>query len=209
VRYAHIWLVAATLLVFGCATTGVTNAPGRPTRVEDPGSPGIVQGLGIESQDIVSMADQMVRDIMATPALAGRAVPPRVIVDGQYFRNESSMPLDKSLITDRLRVALNKAASGKMVFIGRNYADMVEHERELKEEGVVSGGTGVRADKPSGADYRLGGSIRSLDQVSSRTGMSARYFQIVFEMVDLETSAIVWSNLYDVRKAGQDDAIYR
>jgi len=209
VKHMCVGLVCAALLILGCATTGVTNAPGRPTRVEDPSSPGIVQGLGIESQDIVSMADQMVRDIMATPALASRSVAPRVIVDGQYFRNESSMPLDKSLITDRLRVELNRAATGKMVFVGRNYADMVEHERDLKEEGVVSGGTGVHAAKPSGADYRLGGSIRSLDQVDPRTGMRARYFQIVFEMIDLETSAIVWSNLYDVRKAGQSDAIYR
>jgi len=202
-------VIGMLLLLIGCATTGVTNAPGRPTRYEDVGSPGLVQGLGIESQDIVSMADQMVRDIMATPALAGRTVPPRVIVDGEYFRNECSTPLDKSLITDRIRVELNRASAGKMVFIGRNYADMVEQERDLKEQGVVSGGTGVHADKPSGADYRLGGSIRSLDQVNTRTGATAKYYQIVFEMVDLETSAIVWNNLYEVRKAGQDDAIYR
>jgi len=155
------------------------------------------------------MSDQMVRDIMATPALAGRTVPPRVIVDAEYFRNESSMPLDKSLITDRLRVELNRASAGRMVFIGRHLSDMVEQERELKKEGVVSGGTGVHAAQPSGGDYRLGGRIGSLDQVNTRTGASAKYVQITFEMVDLETGAIVWNNLYSVRKSGQPDVLYR
>ncbi len=197
------------LLVVGCATTGVVNAPGRPTRYEDPGSPGLVQGIGIESQDIISVADQMVRDIMKTPAITGRSAPPRVVLDAEYFRNESSTPFDKSLITDRLRVELNRAASGKVTFIGRHYQDMIEKERELKREGYVSPGTGESAAKPAGADYRLGGRIGSLDQVDARTGAKASYFQIVFEMVDLETGAIVWNNMYDFRKSGQDDVLYR
>lgn len=197
------------LLALACATTGVSNAPGRPTTYEDPGSPGSVQGIGIESQDIQSMADRMMRDILAKPALAGRSVPPRAIVDAEYFRNESSSIINKNLITDRLRVELNRAADGRMVFVGRHYADMVEEERELKREGEVSPGTGISASKPAGADYRLAGRIASLDKVNTRTGETSRYHQIVFEMVDLETGIIVWSGMYDLRKSSQDDILYR
>ena len=39
--------------------------------------------------------------------------------------------------------------------------------------------------------------------------MMQRYSQIIFEMVDLETSEIVWSGIYEFGKAAQDDIIYR
>src|SRR5690242_14485318 len=56
----------------------------------DPSSRGPVSGVGIESQDIIGMTDRMVRDMLSNPQLAARSVAPRVIVDDQYFTNESS-----------------------------------------------------------------------------------------------------------------------
>ena len=35
------------------------------------------------------------------------------------------------------------------------------------------------------------------------------FTQVTFEMVDLETGAIAWSNLYEMKKSAQDDIIYR
>jgi penicillin-binding protein activator len=39
--------------------------------------------------------------------------------------------------------------------------------------------------------------------------MIQRYNKIIFEMIDLETAEIVWSNMYELSKAAQDDNIYR
>ena len=78
-----------------------------------------VKGIGTESQDIVSMADAMFRDLLNVPELMNRPTPPRIIVDPKYFRNESSEIIDKALITDRIRVNLLRAAGGRMRFIGR------------------------------------------------------------------------------------------
>jgi hypothetical protein len=96
-----------------------------------------------------------------------------------------------------------------MEFVGRHYADMVTKERELKRQGVVGRGTLPGADAPKGGDYRLGGRITSLDSRDPKTGMMQRYNQIIFEMVDLESSEIVWSGIYDFAKAAQDNIIYR
>ncbi|MCH1932154.1 penicillin-binding protein activator LpoB, partial [Shewanella sp. A25] len=60
--------------------------------------------------------------------------------------------IDKSLITDRIRVGLNRAAAGTIMFIGREYAQMVELERELKDEGKVDVGTTGRTRAQAGAD---------------------------------------------------------
>lgn len=206
-------LALAVLLCMACHgcvyTTRVENAPGRPTVYNDPSTVGPVAGVGIESQDLISMTDKMMRDMLACATLAGRATPPRVIVDAQYFHNEGSSRINKKAITDRLRVSLNRAASGRMVFIGRHYADMVDKERKLKRHGVTDDGTGKQTTAPAGGDYRLGGRITTLDSVQSKTGMASRYHQITFEMVDLESSAIVWSGMYEFKKSAQDDIIYR
>lgn len=200
-------LSVAAMLLAGCQT--VNNAAGTPTTYQDPGTVGTVRGVGIESQDIISMTDQMMRDMLAEPRLANAGQTPNIIIDAEYFYNESSSRLNKNSITDRLRVSLNRAAQGRMQFVGRHYADMVQKERNIKQAGVVDRGTLPSAKAQKGGDYRLGGRITSLDARDPRTGMMSRYNQIVFEMVDLESSEIVWSGIYEFAKTAQDDIIYR
>lgn len=175
----------------------------------DPSVRGPVAGLGIEQQDIVSMADRMVRDILANPTVANRAVAPRIIVDSTYFTNESMQRLNKNLITDRLRTSLNRASNGRMVFVARQNAAMVEEERALKREGATDVGTTGLTRAQAGADYRLTGNIAAMDARDRRTGTMQRFTQITFEMVDLELGTIVWSNEYEIARATTDDVIYR
>ncbi|HLO75109.1 MAG TPA: penicillin-binding protein activator LpoB [Magnetospirillum sp.] len=200
-------VAAAAMLLSACQT--VQNTAGTPTTYTDPGTLGPVKGVGIESQDIIGMTDQMMRDMLAEPRLGNAATPPNVIIDSEYFINESSSRLNRNTITDRLRVGLQRAAQGRMQFVGRHYADMVAAERNLKRQGVVDKGKNPTAAAPKGGDYRLGGRITSLDSRDTRTGMTQRYSQIIFEMTDLETGEIVWSGIYEFAKAATDDVIYR
>lgn len=204
--------VALLFLACGCATTTTTrpgNNRGRPTVYDDPATVGPVGGIGMESQDIISMTEKMMRDMMANPTLAARATPPRVVIDARYFRNESSSIINKSMITDLLRTELTRAANGRIVFLGREYADMIENERTLEQEGVVTGGTQSRTQRAAGWDYRLGGRIASLDSVDAGTGLTSRYHQITFEMVERGTGVIVWNGTYKFKKTAQDDVVYR
>jgi len=206
----NIILIGILPLFSACSTvytTKVDNTRGRATIYDDVSTVGRVAGVGIESQDIASMSDRMMRDILATPVLSARSTPPRVIIDGEYFANESSSRINKNIITDRLRIQLNRAAAGRMFFIGRHYSHMVDRERKAKRQGFVDEGTLGRAKKTAGADFRLGGRISSLD-ARGKKGIS-RFHQIIFEMVELETGVIVWSNIYDFKKTSQEDIIYR
>ncbi len=190
-------------------TTRVDNTAGRPTVYEDPGNTGSVAGVGIESQDVVSMTDRMMRDILATPSIAGRQSPPLVIIDDNYFVNDSSSVINKKLITERLMVSLNRSSQGRIIFIDRNSIGMVQKERELKRTGVVSGGTLSQTVAVAGADFRLTGRIMSLDKAEPGSGKVSRYTQIVFKLIDLETAIPVWANMYEFKKFAQDDIIYR
>lgn len=207
-------LGVSLVLIFistGCAVTQPPNSSGVSTATINPAVPGPVQGVGIEGQDIIMMTDQMMRDMLGTARLvqATGGKPPRVIVDAEFFQNDSSQPINRNLITDRLRVNLNRASAGRITFVGRQYARMVEHERALKRDGKTDIGTLGLTRAQLGSDYRLGGRIASTDQRSIRTGMVQRYTQISFEMIDLESGEIVWSGLYEFARAAADDAVYR
>jgi hypothetical protein len=172
-------------------------------------TPGKVQGVGMESQDIISMSDKMARDLLAQSNLVSRPTPPRIIIDSEYFRNEGTSRVNKNLITDRLRVDLNRAAQGRLLFVGREFVNAVEAERKLKREGVTDQGTVRSTQATAGVDFRLTGRIATSDAVDPKTGMTQRWTQITFELLDLEYGTIVWSNIYDYAKASQDDIIYR
>jgi hypothetical protein len=201
-------VAAVFAMLAGCQSKG-DNVSGMRVVELDPGTRGPVAGVGIEGQDIVSMTDRMIRDMLASPTLAAASRPPQVIVDGEFFENASAQRLNKNAITDRLRVGLNRYSAGRMVFVGRHYAGMVAQERDLKRQGVVDQATTGLTKAQAGADYRLGGRITSIDSRNPTNGMVQRYNQIVFEMVDLERGTLVWTGMYEFARAAQDDIVYR
>lgn len=196
-------------LLSACVTTGVKNTAGQKTVYEDVRTSGAVQGIGIESQDIASMTDKMMRDMLANPMLVGRTPPPRIIIDSEYFTNESSSRINKNMITDRLMIELQRASNGRLLFVGREHVGMVEQERQLKRDGVTDGGTIRHTKATAGADYRLVGRITSSDAVDTNSGLTSRYQQITFQMIDLEYGTVVWGGMYEFKKSAQDDIIYR
>ena len=200
--------IAAGLV--GCVTVP-PNASGFQTININPAIAGPVQGVGIEGQDIISMSDEMMRDMLSNPRLLQQTQgkSPRVIIDAQYFANDSTQPINRNIITDRLRVSLNRASQGRLQFIGRQYASAVESERALKRAGVTDVGTTGMTKATLGADYRLGGRIASIDSRSAKNGMIQRMTQITFEMFDVESSEIVWSGIYTFARVAGDDIVYR
>lgn len=204
-------LCLALTLCGGCTSTvRIGNGErGMPTAYEDPGSPGRVQGVGLESQDIVSMTDSMVRDILSKPELINRKEPARIVIDAEYFLNLSSNMIKKEMLTDRLSAELNRAARGRLVFLARHHKDMVEAERQAEREGAVTQGTQGPTKELYGWDYRLGGQITTLDMIDARSGMASRESQIKFDLVERGSAVIVWSNLYTVKKTAMDDITYR
>jgi PBP1b-binding outer membrane lipoprotein LpoB len=200
------------LALIGCTTTRTrpdNSGSGRATRYESSDTPGRVGGVGLESQDVISITDRMARDILASPQIAARATAPRIVIDSQYLRNESSSEINKNTLTDRLRVGLVRAAQGRIVFLARHQVDNVEDERKLEDEGIVTGGTQGTTKVALGYDFRLGGRITSIDAINPNTSEKSRYHQITFELIERGSGQIMWANNYEFRKTAQDDTVYR
>lgn len=200
--------LCAVAALTGCTTTNPETVAVAP-RDLDPASPGVVRGIGIESDDIVSMTDKMMRDILSTAIFANSPSPPQIALDSVNFRNDSSQTINKDLIINRLRVALNRSAGGRMTFINTGYRGAAEKERSLKRAGKVDVGTTGLTMAQAGADYMLGGTIASLDSRDPRTGYMQRYMQITFELFDTERGSVVWSNMYEFQRGARDDVVYR
>ena len=201
----HCFIVVAVTIMAGCASYQPAVSP-----IEvDPSRPGPVAGVGIEGHDVINMTDQMIRDMLNSPVLGNRAVPPQVIIDGSNFSNRGSQRIDKDIIVDLLRVNLNIAAQGSMVFVGTMYRNAVQSEKALMEAGVVDGGTIAHSAKMAGGDFKLGGTIRTITGRSPTTGMVQQYNQITFEMFDLQRGTVVWAKPYKFTRASADDIVYR
>lgn len=201
-------LLICLMLGLGAANA-LADDTGMAAKYQDPTSGGQVMGVGLESQDIVTVSDTMVRDILADAGVMKMERAPRIIMDGEYFKNETAQRINKNLIVDRLRIALQRASKGRLVFVSRESAAMVAAEREAKRDGVVDTGTTGLTKAQAGGDFRLVGRISAQDLRSASTGTVERYTQLSFELIDLESGISLWANQYEVKKAGRDDAIYR
>jgi PBP1b-binding outer membrane lipoprotein LpoB len=172
-----------------------------PQRV-DPSEMSRGAGTGIESQDVLEVTDKMARRILGTPAIAEAAEPP--VIGVLPVENNTRFPIQKDLFTDRIRAMLNSKTQGKVRFVARERMESVDLERQLKQEGALSG-------KPEGmvlgVDYFLTGKLGGLSQAGS-TGQSD-YVLYTFQLIDANTTEIMWEDYHDIKKEGMEDVIYR
>ena len=73
--------VALAVLVAGCASSGVKNPSGVSVTHMNADEQGFVAGTGVESQDMVMVADKMARSILAIPQIANAPTPPTIVLN--------------------------------------------------------------------------------------------------------------------------------
>ncbi len=110
-----------------------------------------------------------------------------VIIEAKNIHNESSTPLNKKLITERLRNELNKAADGRMIFIAGN---------KEKESNFTPG-------------YYFHGKITSIDSVDPESGGISHYLSFYFEIIDIKSGISVWGKKFEDKEFGQEDITNR
>jgi len=197
-----------SLVLIGIGTgcqTGVRNPSGVGVTVLQPDEQGFVAGTGIESQDLVRVANKMSRGILGVPEINGVQGVPRVVLDPVI--NETRFPINKGIFLTRIRVALNSQAAGKVRFLARSRMQALEREREMKRKGRVTSSTDPNANAFKGADFFLTGKLQSLT-TSTQRGKSD-YILYSFQLIDANTSDIVWEDFDEIKKQGVVDAVYR
>ncbi|GIX50158.1 MAG: penicillin-binding protein activator LpoB [Limisphaera sp.] len=198
-------VLVGVLVWTGCASSGVKNPSGVPVTRLNPDEQGFVAGTGIESQDLVAVADKMARSILAIPQIAQAPRPPVVVLDP--VENKTRFPINKDIFLTRIRAQLNSRAAGKVIFLARDRMATLERERNLKREGALTSASDPNLQEFQGADYFLTGTLEGLS-TRTRAGTSD-YILYSFQLIDARTSAIVWEDMAEVKKQGLEDAAYR
>ncbi|MCX6930879.1 MAG: penicillin-binding protein activator LpoB [Verrucomicrobia bacterium] len=196
---------AIVALAAGCASSGVKNPSGVSVTHMTADEQGFVAGTGIESQDLVAVADKMARSILSIPQIANAATPPTVLLDP--VDNQTRFPINRDIFLTRIRAQLNSKARGKVMFLARNQMEVLEKERNRKREGSVTASSDPTVQEFKGADYLLSGTLQGL---STRTKAgTSDYILYDFHLTDMRTSVIVWEDSAEMKKQGLEDAAYR
>lgn len=196
---------ALAAVVAGCASSGVQNPTGVPVTHMKADEQGFVAGTGVESQDLVTVADKMARSILSIPQIANAPTPPTIVLNP--VDNQTRFPINKEIFLTRIRAQLNSQARGKVMFLARSQMEALEKERNRKREGQVTASSDPNVQEFKGADYMLTGSLQGL---STRTKAgTSDYILYDFHLIDARTSVIVWEDSAEVKKQGLEDAAYR
>ncbi|HQJ47836.1 MAG TPA: CsgG/HfaB family protein [Verrucomicrobiota bacterium] len=202
---ASVCGVMMAVLAAGCASSGVKNPSGVPVTHMNADEQGFVAGTGVESQDLVMVADKMSRSILGIPQIANAATPPSIVINP--VDNQTRFPINKDIFLTRIRAQLNSKAQGRVVFLARHQMEELEKERNRKREGQVTASSDPSVQEFKGADYFLTGSLQGL---STRTKAgTSDYILYNFHLIDARTSAIVWEDMAELKKQGLEDAAYR
>ncbi len=171
----------------------------------DPSQPGKVRSLGPESQDVISVAEQMTDSILANNVVRKKG--PDAIFYMLPMDNNSSMPLDTEVFSTRLKARISSRSGGTIQFVSRDLNPDIMKEREMKRDGEVDYDPELRALVPAGADFFIKGRIDDLP-TQSKEGR-ANFVQYHFKLVDAETGVDIWQEIYETKREGRDDLIYR
>lgn len=199
-------LAGLAAIASGCASSGVKNPSGVPVTEMRADERGFVAGTGIESQDIVTVADKMASAIVGVPEVANYKTTPRIVL--LPVKNETRFPINKEIFLQEIMSLLNERASGKVRFLARDRMADLERERELKRTGQLTSTTDVSGPSQfKGADFMLTGKL--MGQTTKTAAGTSDYVLYTFELIDPNTSEIVWQGRHNIKKQGLEDAAYR
>jgi len=198
-------VASLAILISGCASSGVKNPSGVQVTEMKADERGFVAGTGIESQDIVTVADKMARGIMGVPEISNAKGVPRVVL--LPVKNESRFPINKDIFNQEIMSLLNERSNGKVRFLARDRMAELERERELKVTGQVTSSTDPTVNQFKGADFMLTGKL--MGQTTRTSAGTSDYVLYTFELIDPNTSDIIWQGRHNIKKQGLEDAAYR
>jgi hypothetical protein len=159
-------------------------------------------GTGIEAKDIRTVSRKMAESILNVPQIMNAQGSP--IIALLPVKNSTRFIINKDIFTKKIRIQLNQNAQGKMTFLARDRIDDILKERQSKRDGLV--GSSKTADL-KGVDFYLTGELMGLSKANQ--GDRSDYISMSFQLIDAETSEIIWENEYEVKRVGESGVVYQ
>ncbi|MEK6564039.1 MAG: penicillin-binding protein activator LpoB [Candidatus Omnitrophota bacterium] len=186
-----------TLTLSSCASVPISHST-----VILPDDDDNLGGTGIESTDIMTVARKMALSILEIPEVMNAKGTPRIAI--LPVKNNTRFIINKDIFTQKIRIELNKNATGKVRFLARDRIEDVLKEREAKRKNLV---TASKEDDLLGVDLYLTGELTGLSKAAS--GNRSDYVLMAFQLIDAENSDIVWEDSYEIKRVGEAGVAYQ
>jgi uncharacterized protein (TIGR02722 family) len=187
--YAGLMLLSMVMVVQGCGPKAFVK--GEYDNVEKENN---LNDLWSET-DMQKTVHDMVISLSNHPAIANAKRPPTVMVT--QLQNKTSEHIDTQSVMDMVRVELMR--TGKVAFIDKEAREDIKSEYDYQNSGMVSEETRKGPGGQIGSDFILNGRLDSIVQEAGKD--KTIYYKITLNLTNLKTSAIVWSENKQLRKA--------
>lgn len=156
--------------------------------------------VGLQSKDVIQASDALAMDLLSLPQLNNSREQWTVVVDRVDDKTRDRMFMgDYNIFLQRLQTNLSKQGRGRIALIDKRDRFYDVRGRELeseREDNFGQGGRGPRrAPDAIDPDYALRATAMDLP------GRGTTYYNIQFDLVDLNRRLIVWTGDYEVRVA--------
>ncbi len=184
---AGVMTVALSLALGGCATT----------RTIDPDSQ-VHYDASYDFSDKDLIVSHLSENLVNF--VDGSNVRPVIISYG--IGNQTSEHINTSGISDDIRLAL--VQSGKYQLINEAQRANIDEESDFQKTGAVSESQRIAQGRQLGADYILGGTLRSIVKKQPRqirlTKKKLVHYSLNLELTNTETGAIAWADKVEIAR---------
>ena len=182
--------VASAALTGGCAPSYEDQRP--PMDRLDP------RDRGLQSKDVLQASDDLAMDLLSLPELNESRTRWTIVFDRVEDQTNSRLfGGNFDIFLRRLRTNVQREGRGRVQVIANREGFYDVRARELeseREDDFQQGGPGGRrAEAAVSPDFALRGTAMDLPN------RGTVYYNLQFELVDLKTREIVWSDQYEVR----------
>jgi len=198
---SRMTIVLATFILAlslaGCAATT------RDLDVEDP----INYDASYGFSDKKRIVDDLTNSLLNSPTVPAGNERPVLIIYG--VANQTAEHIDTGGITDDIRLALMQ--SGRYRFISKTQRDNINSEVAYQSGGAVDPAQIVAIGKQTGADYILGGTLRSIEKKQPRQWRLNKrklvYYSLNLELTSLSSGEITWADKVEIARESSQPII--
>ena len=154
--------------------------------------------INFSSTDLQIVSQAMV-DSLLRSVITNNDNKPIIVIE--EVKNKTAEYIDTSIITDSIRAKLSNSG---LVQFGVNIDELDGQISEIDRQQNEYYDENLSVDKGSlaGADYRLAGSLISIDKVKKKLFKTKKdkFYKLSLQLWNIKTGVMVWADEKDIRK---------
>ena len=183
-----ILILSLSLIFFSCSPKVLYDDPRKVETLT----------INFSSTDLQIISQAMV-DSLLQSVITNNDNKPIIVIE--EVKNKTAEYIDTSIITDSIRAKLSNSG---LVQFGVNIDELDGQISEIdrQQNEYYDENLSVEKGKLAGADYRLAGSLVSIDKVKKKLFKTKKdkFYKLSLQLWNIKTGVMVWADEKDIRK---------